>query len=46
MSYDAEAKTWSVTVALTDGEIKFRWDAAWTINLGGTLDALHRMELI
>ncbi|MCD8257013.1 MAG: SusF/SusE family outer membrane protein [Bacteroides uniformis] len=40
MDYDAETQKWSVTVTLGDGEMKFRWDAAWTINFGGSLGAL------
>lgn len=40
MNYDSSTKLWSITVALGDGEIKFRWDAAWTVNLGGDLGAL------
>ena len=35
-----ETQKWSVTVTLGDGEMKFRWDAAWTINFGGSLGAL------
>lgn len=40
MSYDATTKLWSLTLTLGTGEMKFRWDGAWTVNLGGTLDAL------
>ncbi len=40
MSYDPDAKTWSVTATLIGGEMKFRWDKAWDVNLGGSLSAL------
>lgn len=40
MNYDDATKAWSVTITLGDGEMKFRWDAAWTINFGGNLGAL------
>ena len=33
---DATAGGWDKS----DGDIKFRWDASWTINLGGDLNAL------
>ena len=35
MSYDADTKKWSITIALTGGkEIKFRANNDWAINLG------------
>ena len=40
MDYDPESETWSTTITVSDGDIKFRWDASWTINLGGDLNAL------
>lgn len=40
MTYNPADDTWSITITLTDGTIKFRWDASWTINLGGDLSAL------
>ena len=40
MNYDPATKLWSVDVTLVAGEMKFRWDSAWTVNLGGSLGAL------
>ena len=40
MDYDPDTDTWSTTITVSDGDIKFRWDASWTINLGGDLNAL------
>lgn len=40
MDYDPDSDTWSTTITVNDGDIKFRWDASWTINLGGDLNAL------
>ena len=40
MNYDPATKLWSVDVTLVAGEMKFRWDGAWTVNLGGSLGAL------
>lgn len=40
MDYDPDSKTWSTVITVSDGDIKFRWDASWTINLGGSLTAL------
>lgn len=40
MTYDPATKKWSVDVTMVDGAFKFRWDASWTINLGGTAGAL------
>lgn len=40
MNYDAATKLWSLTTTLAAGEMKFRWDGAWTVNLGGDLGAL------
>ena len=40
MDYDPETDTWSTVITVNDGDIKFRWDASWTINLGGDLNAL------
>ncbi|MEI7678670.1 MAG: SusF/SusE family outer membrane protein, partial [Betaproteobacteria bacterium] len=43
MTYDATNKEWTVTLALTAGDIKFRANGAWDINFGddganGTLE--------
>ncbi|SDF07048.1 SusE outer membrane protein [Mucilaginibacter pineti] len=43
MTYSQTSKTWSVTLALTAGPglaMKFRYDHAWDVNLGGSTDAL------
>ena len=40
MTYDPATSTWTIDITLGDGEIKFRWDASWTVNLGGELNAL------
>lgn len=40
MTYNPADGTWNITIELKDGDIKFRWDASWTINLGGELSAL------
>lgn len=40
MTYDPTTKKWSITLVMKEGTFKFRWDAAWTKNLGGTLSAL------
>ncbi|WP_455591035.1 SusE domain-containing protein [Bacteroides sp.] len=40
MDYNPTTKLWSVTVTLTDGKMKFRWDGGWGINLGESLGAL------
>lgn len=40
MTYDPATQTWSITATVNDGDLKFRWDASWTINLGGDLNAL------
>lgn len=40
MTYNPTTKKWSITVVMKDGTFKFRWDAAWTKNLGGTASAL------
>ncbi len=40
MTYNPTEGTWSITIELKDGDIKFRWDASWTVNLGGDLSAL------
>ncbi|MFW5773138.1 MAG: SusE domain-containing protein [Tangfeifania sp.] len=36
MTYDTETKTWSVTLDLTPGEIKFRANDDWALNYGDT----------
>jgi starch-binding outer membrane protein SusE/F len=36
MDYNAQAGTWSITIDLIDGEIKFRKNDGWAWNLGGT----------
>ncbi len=40
MDYDVETGTWSITIDLIDGEIKFRLNDGWAWNLGGTFDNL------
>lgn len=40
MNYNPDTKLWSMNVTLTDGQMKFRWDGAWAVNFGGSLDAL------
>jgi len=40
MDYDAQSGTWSITIDLADGEIKFRLNDGWAWNLGGTVDNL------
>lgn len=34
MTYDSTTKKWSLTITLSDGEIKFRANDSWDINLG------------
>lgn len=34
MTYDPDAKTWSITLDLTEGEFKFRANDAWALNYG------------
>ena len=40
MDYDSKTGTWSITVDLIDGDIKFRKNDGWAWNLGGTHDNL------
>jgi len=40
MDYDAKTGTWSITLDLIDGDIKFRKNDGWAWNLGGTPDNL------
>ncbi len=40
MDYDPKTGTWSITIDLVDGEIKFRKNDGWAWNLGGTPDNL------
>ncbi len=40
MDYDSATGTWKITIALIDGEIKFRLNDGWAWNLGGTPDKL------
>lgn len=40
MTWNAGEGCWQVTTTLTDGEFKFRANADWGINLGGTVDDL------
>ncbi len=40
MDYDQASETWSITLDLIDGEIKFRLNDGWAWNLGGTPDNL------
>lgn len=35
MAYDNVTQTWSVTLPLSTGELKFRLNDAWTVNYGG-----------
>ncbi|WP_209405014.1 alpha-amylase domain-containing protein [Pseudozobellia sp. WGM2] len=36
MNYDFDRNVWTITTNLTDGELKFRANNGWDINLGGT----------
>ncbi len=40
LTWDATNKVFTITLALTAGEYKFRANTAWDLALGGTLDAL------
>lgn len=40
MDYNAQTGTWSITIDLIDGFIKFRKNDGWAWNLGGTPDNL------
>lgn len=40
MTWDADNQVFTVTLDLTAASVKFRANDAWTINLGGSLDAL------
>lgn len=40
MDYDAQTGTWSITIDLIDGFIKFRKNDGWAWNLGGAADNL------
>ena len=40
MTWDAANKVFTATIAMTAGEYKFRANDAWTVDFGGTLDAL------
>ena len=40
MDYNAKTGTWSITLDLIDGEIKFRKNDGWAWNLGGSPDNL------
>jgi starch-binding outer membrane protein SusE/F len=40
MDYDSRSETWSITIDLKDGELKFRLNDGWSWNLGGTPDNL------
>jgi len=40
MDYDQSSGTWSITIDLVVGEIKFRLNDGWAWNLGGTTDNL------
>ncbi len=40
MDYDPATGTWSITIDLVDGDIKFRLNDDWAWNLGGTTDNL------
>ncbi|MGE0076625.1 MAG: SusF/SusE family outer membrane protein [Bacteroidales bacterium] len=40
MDYNSSTGTWSITVDLVVGEIKFRKNDGWSWNLGGTADKL------
>jgi hypothetical protein len=42
MEYNPETGTWSVTLDLFDGMIKFRRNDDWGWNLGGTADSLEK----
>lgn len=40
MDYDSKTGTWSITLNLVDGHVKFRLNDGWAWNLGGPLDGL------
>ena len=40
MDYNSQTGTWSITIDLVVGEIKFRLNDGWAWNLGGTTDNL------
>ena len=40
MTFDAAKSEYSITAALKDGELKFRANDAWDVNLGGDLEHL------
>ncbi len=40
MQYNREDNTWTVTTTLTDGELKFRANGDWAINMGNAMDKL------
>lgn len=42
MAYDNATQTWSVTLPLSAGELKFRLNNAWTINYGGNNGVLNQ----
>lgn len=42
MTYDPSTQTWIIDIILGDGEIKFRFDSSWSINLGGELSSLEQ----
>lgn len=41
LTYNKVDNTWAVTITLTDGEMKFRANKSWDLNLGGALDKLE-----
>ncbi len=40
MAFDVTTQKWDINVDLVDGDLKFRANDSWEINLGGTLDKL------
>ncbi|WP_290541029.1 SusF/SusE family outer membrane protein [Alistipes sp.] len=40
MTHNPADNSWSIVVEMKEGSFKFRWDAAWAVNLGGDLGAL------
>ncbi len=44
MTPSADFKTWTITTALSDGELKFRANDAWDLNLGGFGEGITPLE--
>lgn len=41
LTYNPENKTWYGTFDFVGGNVKFRWDRDWPVNLGGSFDKLE-----